>query len=147
MDISGSLTYSITKTGIVLRQVTARRIKEAGIDLTPEESVLMNQLWDRDNQTLSELNQASLKEASTLTRQIDQLVKKGLVRRTHGTQDRRTVYVALSREGKRLKKKFASTRIDHLDRDLVNLSEKEAKKFILLLEAMREKAHSELQEG
>ncbi len=147
MDISSSLTYSITKTGIVLRQLTARRIKEAGIDLTPEESVLMNQLWDRDNQTLSELNQASLKEASTLTRQIDQLVKKGLVQRTHGTEDRRTVYVALSGSGKRLKKKFSAMRIDYLDRDLVNLSEREANKFIQLLEVMREKAHSELQES
>lgn len=147
MDISSSLTYNITKTGIMLRQVTARRIKDVGIELTPEESVLMNQLWDRDNQTLSELNQASLKEASTLTRQIDQLVKKGLVHRTHGTEDRRTVYVALSGDGKRLKRKFASARIDYLDSDFVNLSEKETRKFIQLLESMREKAYLELQES
>ena len=67
MDIADSLTYHITKTGNILRQVTAKRIKSAGINLTPEESVLMNQLWDRDNQTLGELGQWSVKDSSTLT--------------------------------------------------------------------------------
>ena len=73
MDPSKSITYNITRTGNLLRQVTARRIKEAGIDITPEESVLMNQLWERDNQSITELGAWSVKEASTLTRQIDAL--------------------------------------------------------------------------
>lgn len=144
MDISGSLTYSITKTGNLLRQVSAMRIKQAGIDLTPEESVLMNQLWDKDNQQIAELRQWSIKEASTLTRQIDQLVRKGLVTRAHGEEDRRAVFISLTTKGKALREDFATTAIDQLDTDLVTASAEQADKLLKLLAAIQEKAQAEL---
>jgi len=145
MDISASLTYSITKTGNLLRQVSAKRIKQAGIELTPEESVLMNQLWDRDNQQIAELKQWSIKEASTLTRQIDQLVRKGLVTRAHGEDDRRAVFISLTAEGKTLREGFATTGIDQLDSDMVNASEEQADELLRLLIAIQKKAQAELQ--
>lgn len=146
MDISTSLTYHITKTGNVLRQLSAKRIKDAGINLTPEESVLMNQLWDRDNQTMSELNLWSVKEASTLSRQIDCLVKKNYVERHHGTKDRRTVFVRLTPQGKQLQKQFNKTMIPNLDRDIANIPARDAAKLLKLLIEVRENALTELQE-
>lgn len=144
MDISKSLTYHITKTGNLLRQLTAQRIKNAGINLTPEESTLMNQLWDKDNQTLSELGQWSIKDSSTLTRQIDGLVKKGYVERIHGTEDRRNVFVKLSPEGKKLRAAFKKTRVPELDGDMVELSDKEIEQALLMLQSIRERALKEL---
>ena len=145
MDISNSLTYHITKTGNVLRQLSAKRIKDAGLNLTPEESVLMNQLWDRDNQTITELNLWSVKEASTLTRQIDSLVKKAYVERHHGTADRRTVFVRLTSEGKKLQSKFNKTMIPNLDRDVADIPQKDADKLLKLLIKVRDSALVELQ--
>lgn len=144
MDITDSLTYHITKTGNILRQVTAKRIKNAGIDLTPEESVLMNQLWDRDNQTLGELGQWSVKDSSTLTRQVDGLVKKGYVERVHGTEDRRNVFVRLSRKGKQLKTAFKKTGVSNLDRDMITHSSDDVRKALALLIEVREQALKEL---
>ena len=145
MDISNSLTYHITKTGNVLRQLSAKRIKDAGLNLTPEESVLMNQLWDRDNQTITELNLWSVKEASTLTRQIVSLVKKAYVERHHGTADRRTVFVRLTSEGKKLQSKFNKTMIPNLDRDVADIPQKDADKLLKLLIKVRDSALVELQ--
>lgn len=145
MELSESITYHITKTGNVLRQLTAKRIKDAGISLSPEESVLMNQLWDKDNQTVSELNLWSIKDASTLTRQIDRLVKKELVSRSHGADDRRSVYISLTAEGKKLKKLFLKTRVSELDGDLANMSEQDAQKLLQLLISIRENAQAEIQ--
>ena len=141
MDIADSLTYHITKTGNILRQVTAKRIKSAGINLTPEESVLMNQLWDRDNQTLGELGQWSVKDSSTLTRQVDGLVKKGYVERVHGTEDRRNVFVRLSNTGKKLKAAF---RVANLDRDMITHSAADVNKALKLIMEVREQALKEL---
>ncbi|OUS24278.1 hypothetical protein A9Q99_25445 [Gammaproteobacteria bacterium 45_16_T64] len=146
MDITDSLTYHITKTGNILRQVTAKRIKRAGINLTPEESVLMNQLWDRDNQTLGELGQWSVKDSSTLTRQVDGLVKKGYVERVHGTEDRRNVFVRLSDSGKKLKIAFRKTGVANLDQDMIHHSEAEVNKALTLIMAVRERALKELHE-
>lgn len=133
MDISDSVTYHITKTGNVLRQLAAKRIKQAGLDITPEESVLLNQLWDEDRQSVSQLGQWSVKEPSTLTRQIDSLVKKGYVERINGTADRRKVYVQLSRKGKALQKKFAAAGVRELDADVAQLAEADMQHFLDLL--------------
>ncbi len=144
MDISDSLTYHITKTGNLLRQVSAKRIKSAGVNLTPEESTLMNQLWDKNTQTISELGQWSVKDSSTLTRQIDGLVKKGFVKRVHGTDDRRHVFVSLTPAGTELKKQFMKSRVAELDKDVVDCSEQEMEKVLKILTRIRENALIEL---
>tara|TARA_R110002073_G_scaffold164809_2_gene321229 strand:- start:4068 stop:4511 length:444 start_codon:yes stop_codon:yes gene_type:complete len=118
MDIADSLTYHITKTGNILRRLAAKKIRDAGLDITPEESVLLNQLWDRDVQSQAELGQWSVKEPSTLTRQIDGLVRKGYVKRRENDKDRRSIFICLTPEGRLLKARFARTGIRQLDQDL-----------------------------
>lgn len=147
MDISNSLTYHITKTGNVLRQLAASRIKAAGLNITPEESVLLNQLWDQDNQTISQLGKWSVKEPSTLTRQIDGLVKKGYVVRAQGARDRRKVFIKLTRSGKTLQKAFNAARVRELDSDVVPLQAKDEKKFLALLQQIRTKALEEMNDS
>lgn len=144
MDISNSLTYHITKTGNILRQLAAKRIRDAGLNITPEESVLLNQLWDRDNQSVSELGKWTVKGPSTLTRQIDGLVRKGYVIRSQGADDRRLVFVKLSKAGKQLRKAFDASGVRDLDADVVPLEGKDAKKLLELLLKIRATALQEL---
>lgn len=144
MDISTSLTYHITKTGNVLRQLVAKKIKDAGLNITPEESVLLNQLWDQDNQTVSQLGKWSVKDPSTLTRQIDGLVKKGYVERWQGNNDRRMVFIKLTKAGKSLKSSFDKAGIRKLDSDIVQSQVGNAEVFLDLLLRIREKAQEEI---
>lgn len=144
MDATLSVTYHITKTGNLLRQLVAKRLKDAQINLTPEESALMNQLWDSDEQTVSELGKWSIKDPSTLTRQIDGLVNKGFVTRYNGTEDRRKVFVKLTASGKKLKTQFNNTGIPRFDMELANLNEKQTQAIIKMLLEIQEKALSEL---
>jgi len=147
MDISESLTYHITKTGNILRQLTAKRLKEAGIDLTPEEAVLMNQLWDKSPQTVSELGAWSVKDPSTVTRQIDGLVKKGYLQRNHGESDRRKVFVSLTTAGRKLEKDFQKTGISNLDQDLAHFSKKDLYNMLDSLMKIRSNALQEFQKS
>ena len=144
MDITQSLTYHITRTGNLLRQVSAKRIKSAGLSLTPEESVLMNQLWDRQPQTMSELGEWSVKDQSTISRQIEGLVKKGYVERFHSEVDRRSVLVSLTKEGKKLKQAFRKTRVSNLDDDMLDVSAADLKKMLDVLDKIRQRALEEL---
>ncbi len=146
MDISSSLTYHITKTGNVLRQLAAKRLKDAGLNITPEESVLMNQLWDKDNQSVSDLGKWTVKGPSTLTRQLDGLVKKGYVERRQSLEDRRMVFVKLSEEGKGLRKAFDAAGIRELDADVVPVEGREAEKLLALLLKIRTKALQEMKD-
>lgn len=144
MDISDSLTYHITKTGNLLRQVSTKRIKSAGVNLTPEESTLMNQLWDKNTQTVSELGQWSIKDSSTITRQIDGLVKKGYVERVHGIDDRRQVFISLTSKGEALRQQFIETRVPELDSDMVTCSAEELEVALKVLKQIRNEALNEL---
>ena len=147
MDLTHSLTYHITKTGNLLRQVTAQRIRNEGINLTPEESVLMNQLWDRDKQTIAELRDWTVKEKSTLTRQLDGLAKKNLIKRVTSPTDRRSTHIHLTSKGKSLQKTFKKTNVPSLDNDYIHLSSKQIEEYIHLLTNIREQALEELQKG
>ena len=120
MDISGSITYHITKTGNILRRLAAKKIRDAGLDITPEESVLLNQLWDRGDMSVAELARWSVKEPSTLSRQIDALVNKGYVSRHQNQSDRRSIFISLTPAGNTLKQRFEKTGIRQLDRDFAN---------------------------
>lgn len=144
MDISHSITYHITKCGNILPQLSARKIKAQGIDMTPEESVLLNQLWDKDGQSLSELGYWSIKEPSTLTRQIDHLVDKGYVRREHDEQDRRKILVKLSPKGEKLKQVFEQTGIPSLDENLATISQADIDTTLRVLATIRDKALQQL---
>lgn len=144
MDISRSITYHVTRTGIILRRLTAKKLRGAGLDITPEESVLLNQLWDRDQQGLSELAQWSVKEPSTLTRQIDGLVQKGYVTREHLSTDRRSIEVSLTSKGKTLEAKFEATGIRQLDENFVGGLGGNPDKLLEILMSIRKAALQEL---
>ena len=147
MDIATSLTYHITKTGNILRRLAARKIRDAGLDITPEESVLLNQLWDRDQQSQTELGQWSVKERSTVTRQIDSLVSKGYVERRQRPDDRRSVCIALTVKGKALEARFEHTGIRQLDEDLAQALTGGSGEMLEQLIKVRERALAELRDG
>ncbi|CAA0110804.1 HTH-type transcriptional regulator MhqR [BD1-7 clade bacterium] len=144
MDLTDSITYQITKTGNMLRQLTAKRIKSMGIDVTPEEAVILNQLWDRDNQTITELGQWSVKDASTLTRQVDSLEKKGYVVREHGTDDRRKVFVHLSEDGLDLRAKFDATNVPQMDNELADIATDDLAVCLKVILQIRQNALDEI---
>lgn len=146
MDLNKSITYQITKCGVLLRQLSTRRIRNHELDITPEEATLLNQLWDRDGQSLSELGKWSIKEASTVTRQIDSLQKKGYIIRVQDDQDGRKTLAKLTRKGQRLQKIFRVTGIHFMDESLANISADELKITLSVIERLKAAACEELKE-
>ncbi len=89
--------------GVYLER-TARRVRQAylhvfqqlGIDITTEQWVLLKNLYERDGQSQTELAAGSFKNAPTVSRIIDLLVKKGWVLRQVAPGDRRRFQVCLT---------------------------------------------------
>ena len=87
-----------------LRQVRldmGRRLKEKGIDITPEQWIILSSLYENDGQSQSELGDASFKNAPTVSRIIDLLCKKGLTERVPHAEDRRRHHIFLTDTGKK----------------------------------------------
>ena len=144
MNLNHSITYQITKCAALLRQMSTRRIRSKGINITPEEATLLNQLWDNDGQSLSELGNWSIKEASTVTRQIDSLQKKGYIVRVQDEQDGRKILAKLTRKGKQLQAQFLLTNIHAMDYTLTEISPEELEITLDVLNRLKLAACDEL---
>lgn len=84
-----------------LRRYQRQTINEA--DLTPTQYSVLNLLWEKDGRQLVELAGACCCSPSTITGIVDTLENKGLVRRVSHPEDRRSLLVVLTDQGKELK--------------------------------------------
>lgn len=73
--------------------------KNGGIDLTPEQWVIIDELHHRNGISQTELANGSFKNAPTVSRIIDLLVQKGMVERQRFENDRRRYRIFLTSQG------------------------------------------------
>jgi DNA-binding MarR family transcriptional regulator len=79
-----------------------RTFREAGVDITPEQWVLLDHLRVTGAASQTELANGTFKDAPTVSRIIDKLAKKKLVERKRFPNDRRRYMVQLTGEGERV---------------------------------------------
>lgn len=89
-----------------IRGVTYRAFNQHGLEITPEQWIVLARLWERDGRTVSELSESTLRDRPTMSRILDSMESSGLVTRTVDSKDARTRIVELTREGKALRKKL-----------------------------------------
>ena len=81
------------------REITGFYKDILGMDVTPQK-VYVLELLEIDKQiTMNKLSVGMNLDSSAVSTLISRMEKKGLVKRTHGTEDRRTVFVKLTKEG------------------------------------------------
>ncbi|WCK53270.1 MarR family transcriptional regulator [Aneurinibacillus sp. Ricciae_BoGa-3] len=76
--------------------------KLAPYHLAPEQNLIMMLLWQKDGLNQSEIAEELKKEKSNITRMIFNLEQKGFIRRENIENDRRSLRVYLTDEGKEL---------------------------------------------
>lgn len=64
-------------------------------------------LWEKDNVPVKELGSRLFLDSGTLTPLLKKMEAQGLVTRTRGGKDERTVFIQLTKEGAEMKKKCA----------------------------------------
>jgi DNA-binding MarR family transcriptional regulator len=62
-------------------------------------------LWEKDNVPVKELGARLFLDSGTLTPLLKKMEAQGLVTRTRGGKDERTVYIELTKEGREMRKK------------------------------------------
>jgi DNA-binding MarR family transcriptional regulator len=93
----------INRLGFVVRKELVRRFQDNGFDVVPEEWAILLILWSKGAQTPSVLADATIRDRKTVTRLLDGMVAKGLVKRTVDPDDRRKTRVQVSEFGLSLK--------------------------------------------
>jgi DNA-binding MarR family transcriptional regulator len=102
-DLDSAIGFVVGRTCHFMRKAFQKTFSEAGHSVTPEEWVLLNRLWSRDGQRHAELAASTVRDRTTVTRLLDSMVDKGLVRRETDPEDRRGVLTFLTATGRELK--------------------------------------------
>ena len=90
------------------REITGFYKDILGMDVTPQK-VYVLELLELDKQiTMNELSRGMNLDSSAVSTLVSRMEKKALVKRTHGTEDRRTVFVQLTKEGYEAREKLRS---------------------------------------
>lgn len=98
-----AIAFAIHQAYQRLRTSTYREFREHGIELTPEQWIVLVRLWERDGRTPSELSEATLRDRPTMTRILDSMERNGLVTREAAPEDGRVRIITLTRAGRELR--------------------------------------------
>lgn len=98
-DMDNALGYRIGLVATRLKICLRRVFMAAGLDITPEQWVVLFHLRQQQGQSQSELGDRSVKDKTTITRILDRLEHKGLALRRRDPHDRRAQRIFLTPEG------------------------------------------------
>lgn len=94
--------FKIDTTIKKIRNVLQKRFNDAGFDLTVDQWVLIDHIARNQGISQNTLAEMTTKDAPTVTRILDLLVKKGLAERRMAEDDRRKFNIFLLPEGEKI---------------------------------------------
>ena len=103
----------------------AKELSRNDINLTPEQYLVMDILWDAEVMSQQAIADIIQKDKNSVTKFIDSLEKKGLVYRQVNKTDRRVNNIVVSEEGMKLKAKTTEVAIGMMRNVLKNIKEED----------------------
>ncbi len=117
----------------IIRNNYLKVFKEIGIDITTEQWVLMDCLYQNNGMSQTELATESFKNAPTVSRIIDLLCKKELTERLRFENDRRRYKIFLTKKGKKTYEKVYPHVIELRNKGWNNLSNDDYTTFLRIM--------------
>lgn len=99
-----SLGYLLNRADLKVKNHFQRLIKSCNV--TREQWTILSQLYDADGISQKKLSEHTLKDQAAVTRMLDTMERKGLVRREVNPTDRRAFSIYLTESGKNLRNKI-----------------------------------------
>jgi MarR family transcriptional regulator, transcriptional regulator for hemolysin len=99
--------YSLDKSIKTYRQFAQKKFIEAGLEITIDQWLVLNAIGEKPDISQLEIAEKVFKDAASVTRIIDLLIKKNYLAREAHSSDRRRFRLNLTKEGKTLLKTIA----------------------------------------
>lgn len=105
-ELALQLGRSMTEMRNHISYFIEAKIKEHGPGISVEMLEIMACLWRKDGINQQEIADITIKDKSSITHLINQLVKRSLVSRVEDERDRRNRLIYLTKTGRQLQKKL-----------------------------------------
>ena len=116
-----------------LKKYLAEVFKKNGVNLTAEQYLVMDTLWNEGTLTQQAIAFIIQKDKNSVTQFIDNLEKKGLVMRSVAKEDRRVNNIVVTAEGMVLKDSTKQLAINAMKEMLEGISEDDLQNFVSVL--------------
>jgi len=101
-DKNDSFGYLTSRAASSIMKSMREQLKQAGVEMPPEQMMILFRLWEKDGLNQKELNEGHFKNKATITRGINSLEKYNLVLRVTDEKDKRNKKVYLTHKGKEM---------------------------------------------
>ena len=126
-DFDVSLIFAVLN-GRVSAAINRRLMidfKEQNIDITPEQLSVLSFLWKKDMVPQQELCNITFKDKPNMSRLLDSLEAKGLVKRQVDENDKRNNLIILTPEGRHIEQKAFKVANETMAKALYNVTPEE----------------------
>jgi len=127
----------LDRTTRLMKAHFQRTFKEHGINLTPEQWVLLDHLFKTGSASQTDLANGTFKDAPTVSRIVDKLAQKGMAARSRFPNDRRRYQVDLTDRGREVHA-ILNPKVEELRvQTWAGLTEEDYKELVRLLATIR----------
>ena len=116
-----------------LKKYLAEVFKKNSVNLTAEQYLVMDTLWNEGTLTQQAIAFIIQKDKNSVTQFIDNLEKKGLVTRSVAKEDRRVNNIVVTEEGMALKDSTKQLAINTMNKALKDIPEEDIQTFVDVL--------------
>ncbi len=137
-SIENAVAYRIHHASRLLRYTLNQFMRSHDMDVSLEQWFILFRLYERPGQAQNELADKDLQDYPNITRLIDGLEKRGLVRREADPNDRRRSLIYLTDDGRQFMTSIFPAVLEERERLFAGISEAEIEMFVEVLDKIEQ---------
>ena len=118
------------------KQCVNAAFAEGGFDITAEQFLVLDTLWDEGVLTQQQVADIMLKDKNSIVKLIDGLEEKKLVKRMSNPRDRRQNLISVTEEAERIKAEVTDVALDAVGGITESISNSDLSVFVKVLDRM-----------
>jgi DNA-binding MarR family transcriptional regulator len=129
-----TLGFILCHADLKMKNNLLRKIKS--FEITTEQWMILNRLFEEPVINQKELSERTLKDQGSLTRTLDRMENKGLVKRQINPTDRRSFLIYLTNEGYALRNRIVPIAVECIEDAVKGFTEEEVDTLVALLKKL-----------
>ena len=126
------------------KQYVADIFEDQGLNITPEQFLVMDTLWDEGVLTQQQIADYLLKDKNSVVKLVDGLEERNLVHRASNPKDRRQNLIEVTPYAMKIKDKVTQVAMDAVDRIINGIAKADLQSFIRVLSKMAENINNDI---
>ncbi|MCH3940600.1 MAG: MarR family transcriptional regulator [Bacteroidales bacterium] len=133
MILSKQIVLFTNIVHIGIKQTMTDDFKEEGFNLTPEQFLVMDTLWDEGVLTQQQIANITMRDKNSIVKLIDGLENRKLVKRVSNPKDRRQNLIRVTPYSLKIREKVNECAFKSVESIIKGISEEELETFIGIL--------------